>query len=108
MKALLVHLSDGYKGGGGGIATQRLHLGLRQAGIDSHILCRAKTTDSPHVTQISRMPRIEYRLKKVSSRLGLNDIHLISSYRVRREKAYQEADVLDFLPELTEAVESMH
>jgi glycosyltransferase involved in cell wall biosynthesis len=96
MKALLVHLSDGHKGGGGGIAMQRLHFGLREAGIDSHILCRTKTMDSPHVTQIPRMPRIEYRLKKLSSRLGLNDIHLISSYRVRREKAYRNTDVLDF------------
>ena len=96
IKVMQVHLADGHKGGGGGIAMLRLHLGLLEAGVDSHILCRTKTRNSPDVTQIKRWPRIEYRLKRVTRSLGLHDIHLISSFRVKRERAYQNADVIDF------------
>ena len=96
MKVLLIHLSDGYLGGGGGIAMFRLHLGLRKAGIDSRILCRTKTNDSPYISELPRQPRLETLLKKVTSELGLNDIHLISSFKVKDEAVYQEADVIDF------------
>jgi glycosyltransferase involved in cell wall biosynthesis len=95
-KVLLVHLSDGHQGGGGGIATLRLHLGLREAGIDSRIACRTKTLKSPYITQVPRLPRLEFLLKRVTSRLGLNDIHLVSSFKVRQEQVYQSADVIDF------------
>jgi glycosyltransferase involved in cell wall biosynthesis len=96
MNVLQVHLADGHKGGGGGIAMHRLHVGLREAGIGSHILCRTKTLDSPDVTQIPRLPRIEYLLGRFTRRLGLNDIHLISSFGVKRTRAFQNADIIDF------------
>jgi glycosyltransferase involved in cell wall biosynthesis len=96
MKVLLVHLSDGHKGGGGGIAMLRLHLALRRAGVDARVLCRTKTSESPYVTEIPRRPRIEAMLKKVTDRLGLNDIHLVGSYRVKKEEAYRQADIIDF------------
>ena len=83
MKVLQVHLADGHKGGGGGIAMLRLHQGLRETGIESHILCRTKTLDTPDVTQMSRLPKLEYILGKITKRLGLNDIHLISSFLVK-------------------------
>jgi len=42
MKVLQLNLSDYHLNGGTGIAMHRLHLGLRNAGIDSKILCRLK------------------------------------------------------------------
>ena len=73
----------------------RLHQGLRETGVDSHILCRTKTLDSPDVTQMSRLPKLEYRLGKITKPLGLNDIHLVSSFGIKRNQAFRAADVLD-------------
>jgi glycosyltransferase involved in cell wall biosynthesis len=96
MKVLLVHLSDGHRGGGGGIAMLRLHTALQKAGIESRVMCRTKTSDSPYVTEIPRMPSVEAMAHRLTRRLGLNDIHLIGSYKVKKEEAYQRADVIDF------------
>jgi glycosyltransferase involved in cell wall biosynthesis len=95
MKVLLVHNSDGQKSGGG-IAMLRLHFGLRQAGIDSKILCRVKTLDSADIRETPRLPGLDSLLREVTSRLGLNDIHLVSSFKVKQETFYQEADIIDF------------
>lgn len=47
MKVLHIHSSDFLGGGGGTIAMERLHLGLRQAGIASKILCGKKQRNLP-------------------------------------------------------------
>ena len=96
MKVLLTHLSDGHKGGGGGVALQHLFFGLRDSGIDAKVLCRTKTLDSPHVYEMPRLPKVEYPLKRLTSRVGLNDIHLVSSFGVKLMSIYREADVVDF------------
>ena len=96
MKVLLTHLSDGHKGGGGGVALQHLFLGLRDAGIDAKVLCRTKTLNSPYVYEMQRIPKVEYPLKRLTSRLGLNDIHLVSSFGVKLMDVYRDADVVDF------------
>lgn len=96
MKVLHVHISDYYRGGGGAIATHRLHVGLRKAGVDSKIMCQTKTLESPHIIQIPksrRVRKLETWLKKFTSNLGLNDIHIVSSFKLREHKAYQEADI---------------
>lgn len=94
MRVLQVHISDYYLGGGGGIVMYRIHLGLRKAGIDSRIMCGRKTIKSPNITEIPRMPRLERLLRKVTSKLGLNDIHLVGSLKIRQQEAYANADIL--------------
>ncbi|MCB0209515.1 MAG: glycosyltransferase family 4 protein [Anaerolineae bacterium] len=99
MKVLQIHSSDFYGGGGGTVAMDRLHTGLRQAGVDSKIVCGRKTTESPHSTAIPRsrpLRRVERSVKKVTKELGLHDIHLFNSFSVKRMDVYKEADILHF------------
>jgi glycosyltransferase involved in cell wall biosynthesis len=96
MKILHIWKTDYLGGGGGGIAMQRLHSGLRKEGADSRILCVRKSTDSALVTLIPKRARIESWLKKFSSRMGLNDIHCISSFRIKHLPEYQDADIIHF------------
>jgi glycosyltransferase involved in cell wall biosynthesis len=96
MRILLVQISDHLRGGGGSIAMYRLHLGLKKAGFDSKILCGVKTLDSSDSVAVPRLSRFERRLGKVTSRLGLNDIHRISSFKIPKSKAYLEADIINF------------
>ena len=120
IKVLHLWKSDSARvGGGGAAAMYRLHTTLRKAGIESKILCEYKTTHSPHVTVIQRWSRIEWLIKLLTSRLGLNDIHRISSFLIKRLEAYLEADILNFhgihssfisylaLPSLTESKPSV-
>ena len=74
----------------------RLHSNLRKADIDSGILCEDKTTNSPYVTVIPRLNRMEGQVKRVTSKIGLNDIHRISSFRIRRYSSYVKADIINF------------
>jgi glycosyltransferase involved in cell wall biosynthesis len=96
VKVLLVHISDYYKGGGGGVAMHRLYQSLKGAGIDTKILCGVRTLQSPDVIEIPHHPRLERYLKIVTSNLGLNDIHLVGSFEVKRLEVYKQADILDF------------
>lgn len=100
MKVLHLWKSDSpLFGGGGAIAMYRLHLALREAGVDSKILCEQKTTDSSDVSVLQRS--ISEKLKdklllQIISRLGLNDIHRISSFNIKNNKTYKEADIIHF------------
>lgn len=96
LKVLLVHISDYHRGGGGGVSMYRLHRSLQSAGVDSRILCGTKTLSSPDITQIPRLPKLERLLKVPTSNLGLNDIHLVNSFRVKNLEVYRQADILDF------------
>ena len=98
MKVLQLWRSDsGEFGGGGAVAMYRLHSGLRQAGIDSKILCKFKTTNSPEVFQYSsNLEQLEKILQQVTSRLGLNNIHRLSSFKIKQHPAYLDADILHF------------
>ncbi len=99
LSVLQLWKTDFLYGGGGAIAMHRLHTGLRRLGIDSKILCNRKTVESPYTVKISHpkmLQVIESRLKKVTSRLGLNDIHAISSFSIARNKVYLDADVVNF------------
>lgn len=96
MRALLVHMSDYMRGGGGAIAMHRLHLGLKKAGVDSKILCAIKTLESSDSVAIPRLSRSERYLGKVTSRLGLSSIHRTSSFKITKNQAYLDADILNF------------
>ena len=83
------------RGGGGAIAMYRLHLGLKRAGFDSKILCATKTLETSDSIAIPRLSKLESLLGKVTSRLGLGDIHCIGSFKIKDNKAYSDADVLN-------------
>jgi len=84
-------------GGGGAASMYRLHTDLRKAGIESKILCDHKTTQSTNVIKIPRWTKImDWPIKLLTIPLGLNDIHRISSFLIKRYNAYIEAEILHF------------
>jgi glycosyltransferase involved in cell wall biosynthesis len=98
MRVLLVNAGD-YGRGGGQIAMYRLHRGLRKAGVDSKLLCKYKKLESAESVAIPHSflsSRLEPRLGQLTSQFGLNDIHCLSTFKIQRLRAYQEADLLDF------------
>lgn len=100
MRVLHLHYTDSPANRGGGIvAMSRLHQGLKQANVQSKIL--AKVT-RPEYADSARMPssglvrRLEKLIGRVTVPMGLNDVHCISSFGLKRTEAYREADILDF------------
>lgn len=77
-----------------------LHSSLRQAGVDSSILCLLKSTDSEHVHVIPELSwgwrQAEKWIRRITSRLGLNDVHRISSGRLSRLEIFKQADIVHF------------
>ncbi len=99
MRVLHIHSSDHLGGGGGTIAMERLHLALREQGVDSRILCGRKTTRSPYSAAIGRgrlVGKAERLLRRATSTLGLHDIHYLNSFRATRSAFYREAELLHF------------
>lgn len=82
--------------GGGAGSMYRLHTNLRKAGLESRILCERKTINSPHIHVKSPPSRLESILRRFTSGVGLNDIHRISSWSLKKYPSYQEADILNF------------
>lgn len=97
IKVLHLWKSDSVAAGGGGAgAMYSLHCALRNLGVESKILCEIKTTDSPYVSVLPRKSISERLIKRVTSRLGLNDIHRISSSKIKQLEIYKEADIINF------------
>jgi glycosyltransferase involved in cell wall biosynthesis len=94
VKVVQFHHSDEVAWGGGIVAMLRLHAGLGRAGVDSTILCHVKTLDSPTTVELGRHRVIEGALRRLTSRLGLNDVHCVSSFRIKDHPAYRAADVV--------------
>jgi glycosyltransferase involved in cell wall biosynthesis len=94
MKVVQYHSADDPSWGGGVIAMLRLHAGLRRAGIDSQIVTFVNTLRSPHTHLLRRRRRLETLLSKVSGRLGLNYIHSVGTFGIKRHPVFQAADVL--------------
>ena len=76
MKILLMHRNDGEMGGAQ-IQMHRLHAGFKKRGVEARILCREMTR--PGSVQMPAHPRFERLLRKVTSRMGMNELHLVSS-----------------------------
>ncbi|WP_319421338.1 glycosyltransferase family 4 protein [Pleurocapsa sp. FMAR1] len=96
MKVLQINYSDYANGGGGAIAMYRLYQSLKNIGIDGNILSNYKTLSSDESQSIDRSQRWESQIRKITSRLGLNDLHCISSFGVKKNNFYIDADVLNF------------
>ena len=85
-------------GGGGAMSMYRLHSVLRKTDVNSRILCRIKTIDSPYIEEIERGLKekiLERLLKQVTYRLlSLNDAHLVYSLNIKKHEFYLNADVV--------------
>ena len=92
MKVLLMHANDGIWGGAQ-IQLHRLRNGLLNHGLDASILCREAW--SPESVPMPGHPLVERCLRKVTRRLGLNDVHLTSSHFVHKLDEVRAADVID-------------
>lgn len=94
-KILHMWLADAPNRGGGGAGSMyRLHSNLKKKGIDSSILCEFNATDDPNVFTKPTLNRFESMIGKITSRVGLNDIHRISSFNIKKHEAFIEADLL--------------
>lgn len=94
MKILQITYNDQSAAGGTSAASYRLHCALRRAGHDSKILCRVRNMESEDSISIPRNRLLERGLKELSSRAGLNDLHAVSSFSIRRHPAFRQADVV--------------
>jgi glycosyltransferase involved in cell wall biosynthesis len=79
---------------GGAVSAYRLYCGLRTAGVDVTFLCHQKTLSSS--STIPRLPRVERLISQLTSRVGLNDIHCIGSFKIKSLKTYLDADIIHF------------
>ncbi|MCI0629867.1 MAG: glycosyltransferase [Phycisphaerales bacterium] len=95
MKVLLIHEHGRSFGSGGQVAMYRLHEGLRRAGVDSLIACRRRGSDSPEFVELPRSDFLENWLGKVTWRVGLNDVHCVSSFKIKNFKPFEQADVIN-------------
>ena len=89
-------LSPGPSGGGGGIAMMRLHESLLAAGVRSRVLCQLDAPDMPEIDVVPRWSWLDMTIRRLTMRLGLNDIHRVSSPLIARHPFYREADVVHF------------
>ncbi|MGG6269242.1 glycosyltransferase family 4 protein [Leptolyngbya sp. AN03gr2] len=96
MKVLQINHSDYANGGGGAIAMYRLHRSLPSVKVESKILSGLKTLPTDESDTIARNHRIEFRLSRVTSKIGLNNIHCLSSFNIKKHDFYQSADLLNF------------
>jgi len=92
----VVHLwnSDGPAGGGVANAMLRLHYGLIQHGIDSKILCDKNTTGDPNVYLLSKWRKLDLISENIMHRLGLADIHRLSSLAITKHPIFKQADII--------------
>ncbi len=97
MKILHLWLSDSPQIGGGGAGSMfRIHTNMRKAGYDSKILCETKKSNDPFVLTKPPLSRGESLVRKVTSNLGLNDIHRFSSFKLHEHEEFQKADIVNF------------
>lgn len=96
MKVIQISTSDYARGGGGAIAMYQLHVGLRNSGIECKILSAIKTLESTESKEIPRSPRLEVWIEKITSKLGLNNIHWVGSFKVSQDEFYLDADIINF------------
>lgn len=95
MKVLLIHEHGRAFGSGAVIAMYRLHRALQKAGVESTIACRRRQLDGEDIVELPRADRIEDFLGSITWRLGLNDIHCVSSFKITSFKPFLEADVVN-------------
>jgi glycosyltransferase involved in cell wall biosynthesis len=94
MKVLHINQSD--IAGGAAIAGYRLHQGLLVQGINSRLLVGTVKTSSDRVAATPSKPSVEREIFRLTNRLGLNSLNVISSFDIPKHSFYKEADILNF------------
>ncbi|MBK1987104.1 glycosyltransferase family 4 protein [Sphaerospermopsis aphanizomenoides BCCUSP55] len=94
MKVLHINQSDMV--GGAGIAGYRLHQGLLNQGVDSKLLVGIAKIADQRIAAIPRKFRIESQIYRFTRRVGLNHLHLVSSFDIPKHQFYQDADIINF------------
>lgn len=95
MKVLIIHEHGRSHGAGAVVAMYRLHAGLRRLGVDSIIACRKRGLDAPDIVELPRSDRLENFLGMFSWRIGLNDVHCVSSFKIKKFQPFLDADVVN-------------
>ena len=95
MNVLLIHEHGRAHGSGGVVATYRLHRALQNAGVHSTLACRRRAIDAPDFVELPKTEFIERWLGKITWRLGLNDIHCVSSFKIPKFAPFVQADVVN-------------
>ena len=95
MKTLLIQEHGRHFGSGAVVAGWRLHTALQRLGVESTIACRKRGVDDPAVIELPAPGRLERFLGKISWRLGLNDVHCLSTFKVPSLDAFRQADVIN-------------
>lgn len=96
MHILQINFSDYFGGGGSAIATYRLYVGLKSFGINCKILTGYKSLNTADSAKILCSIRLETWMRKITSKLGLNDVHCISTFGIKKNDFYLDADILNF------------
>ena len=92
----ILHLNQSDIGGGAAIAGYRLHKGLLEKNINSKLLVGHAQIQDPKIAQVKRKYRLENGIYRLTSKIGLNYINLISSFDIAKHPFVQEADILNF------------
>ncbi len=92
----ILHINRSDITGGAAIAAYRLHEGLLAEGIESKLLVSKAQSGSPRVATIARKYRIESQIFRLTKRIGLNCIHVISTFDIPQHQFYKDADILNF------------
>ena len=92
----ILHINQSDTAGGAAIAAYRLHQGLLAQGVDSRLLVGEVRTSSDRVAAVPRQHLIENQLFRFAWHLGLNYLHLISTFNIPQHEFYQKADILNF------------
>ena len=94
MKVLHINQSDIV--GGAGIAGYRLHQGLLGQNVNSKLLVGHAQINHDNIDQVKRKFRLEKQINRLTSKLGLNYINVVSSFDLVKHPFVQEADILNF------------
>lgn len=99
MNVLQINLSDYSATGGTGIVMYRLHEALKQANLQSNILCLVPELENSGAIYFERslpVKIIERLLLSIGNELGLYDaVRFISTANICNRPCYQEADVIN-------------
>lgn len=96
MKVLFIHEHGRTHGGGAVTALHRLHSRLPKFGVESVLACRRRPPDAPaNVVELPRSDWFEHYLGMISWRIGLNDVHCVSSFKIKKSQPFLDADVVN-------------
>ncbi len=95
MKVMMIHEHGRSHGPGAVVAMYRLHRQLLNRGHESIIACRNRGLNEDEIVLLPQAEFLEDLIGKFTWRLGLNDIHCISSFRIAKMKDFQDADVIN-------------